>query len=105
MGFVFDGYDENNVPRYSYIPDGNRKIEKPEEPAGTIKFNPTDAPSEFCTARGGTISGTNCILPDGTVCEMQSFYNGACPVQTQPILFLAVGLIIGAILGSSLGSY
>ena len=93
MGFVFRGYDENGVPRYDYVPNGDQKAEPPAKAADIPeKFEPLDAASDFCTARGGTIDGTNCRLPDGTTCEMQAFYNGTCGSPVVP-LHLAVGAI------------
>jgi hypothetical protein len=101
MAFEFKGYDDEDRPIYEYVPDAPKGTIKPtEEPEPeTIKFNPMDAASDLCIARGGTIDGTLCRFPSGTFCDLQELYNGTCPkpVLPTPVVFI-VGTAFGIIL-------
>ncbi len=33
----------------------------------------------YCAAHGGNPQGGNCYFPDGSYCDLGSFYNGTCP--------------------------
>jgi len=33
----------------------------------------------YCASRGGSPSGGICYFPDGSYCDIKSFYNGTCP--------------------------
>ncbi|MFB3765858.1 MAG: hypothetical protein ACE14P_11525 [Methanotrichaceae archaeon] len=33
----------------------------------------------YCIQHGGCSSGGNCYFPDGSYCELWSFFNGTCP--------------------------
>jgi hypothetical protein len=33
----------------------------------------------YCVNQGGCPKEGNCIFPDGSYCELRSFYNGTCP--------------------------
>lgn len=98
MVFVFKGYDENGVPIYVDVPYGDQDIDKPQEAAVTPKEDaipPSNPASDFCTVRGGTVDGENCILSDGTVCTLQDFYQGNCNAQG---IFVPRGVVLGAAL-------
>lgn len=33
----------------------------------------------YCASHGGSPSGGYCYFPDGSYCDLKSFYNGTCP--------------------------
>ncbi len=46
---------------------------------GGCYHNPRNAAEAYCSAHGGCPKSGNCYFPDGSFCELWSFYNGTCP--------------------------
>lgn len=46
---------------------------------GRCYHNPRNPAEAYCSANGGCPKSGNCYFPDGTYCELRSFYNGTCP--------------------------
>lgn len=46
---------------------------------GGCYYNPRNAAEAYCSAHGGCLKSGNCYFPDGSFCELWSFYNGTCP--------------------------
>ena len=55
-----------------------------------IAADPDNEAAQYCIEQGGTrtvmtdMNGTTygvCILPDGTACEEEAYFNGNCPVS------------------------
>ncbi len=46
---------------------------------GRCYHNPRNAAEAYCSAHGGCPNSGNCYFPDGSYCELWSFYNGTCP--------------------------
>jgi tetratricopeptide (TPR) repeat protein len=47
--------------------------------SGKCYYNPRNAAEAYCSAHGGCPKSGNCNFPDGSYCELWSFYNGTCP--------------------------
>lgn len=46
---------------------------------GGCYHNPRNPAEAYCSAHGGCPKSGNCYFPDGSFCELWSFYNGTCP--------------------------
>ncbi len=46
---------------------------------GGCYYNPRNAAEAYCSAHGGCPKSGYCNFPDGSFCELWSFYNGTCP--------------------------
>ena len=80
MGFVFRGYDENNTPRYDYIPDMTVEKETEKlphsEPEGITPVPKSSPPHK----------------PSPPI--MKQVGDASCP---NPLLFFCAGCAVGAV--------
>lgn len=49
---------------------------------GSSPCQARDPLEAYCVSRGGCPSDGYCHFPDGSYCELGSFYNGTCPERT-----------------------
>ncbi|VVB72321.1 Uncharacterised protein [uncultured archaeon] len=47
--------------------------------AGSGSYAARNTLEAYCASCGGTPSGGYCYFPDGTYCDLLSFYRGTCP--------------------------
>src|SRR5512136_474805 len=45
----------------------------------TCSYNSKNAAEVYCIQHGGCPNNGYCYFPDGSNCELRSFYNGTCP--------------------------